>query len=405
MRLVDELKARGLIDQMTYPEELEKKLNDEKIVFYAGFDCTADSLTVGHYFLLTQMKRLQNAGHIPICLIGGGTTLVGDPSGRDEMRQLMGNDFIDHNAQRFESQLRRFLELDGTKGMVLNNRDWLTKLNFLDFVRDIGVHYNVNRMLTFDCYQNRMKDGLTFFEFSYMLMQGYDFLRLYRDHHCILQIGGSDQWSNMLGGYELVRKIEQDKVYCLTFPLLARADGVKMGKSMGGAVWLDEEKTSPYDLYQYFRNRDDSQIEQMLKALTFLPLEEIERIVKEEHINRQKEILAYEITKDIHGKEKADQAIETARSLFGGGNNLENMPSFELPKEEVKDGIGLLHLLTKSGLCSSNSEGRSLVQQGGISMDDEKIEDPRYQVSVEELEKGFILRKGKKKYLKIKLQS
>ncbi len=327
MKLVEELRARGLIDQMTYPEELEEKLNNDNVTFYVGFDCTADSLTAGHYLVITLMKRMQMAGHRPIALIGGGTTLIGDPSGRNDMRSLMSLDFINHNAECFKKQLSKFLNMDGDHGLFMNNGDW-----------------------------NRLQDGLTFFEFSYMLMQSYDFLKLYRDHDCILQVGGSDQWSNMLGGYELVRRKEDAKVYSMTIPLLVNADGVKMGKSMGNAVWLDENKTSPFDLYQYFRNVDDRDVKKFMLQLTFLSLYEIDKITSEEDINRQKEILAYEITKDVHGKEAADQAIETARKLFSGKMDLENMPAFEIEKAKIADGIGILSLMVEAGLAKSNGE-------------------------------------------------
>ncbi len=404
MKLVDELKDRGLIYQMTYPEELEQKLNEESITFYVGFDCTADSLTAGHYLVITLMKRLQMAGHKPICLIGGGTTLIGDPSGRNDMRSLMGTDFIDHNAERFKAQLSRFLNIDGVNGFFANNGDWLRNLNFLDFNREIGVHFLVNNMLNLDSYKNRLKDGLTFFEFSYMLLQSYDFLKLYRDYGCTLQVGGSDQWSNILGGYDLVRKIENANVYAMTIPLLVNADGVKMGKSMGNAIWLDEEKTSVYDLYQYFRNVDDRDVEKFLKQLTFLSLDNIDDIIKNEDINRQKEILAFEITKDIHGEEKARTAMETARSLFSGEMDLLNMPSFEIDKELIKDGIGILNLLVETGLCSSNSEARNLVKGGGVTIDDEKIDDPRATLNANRFEKDIVIKKGKKTFLKVSVK-
>lgn len=401
MKLVEELRARGLIDQMTYPEELEEKLNNDKVTFYVGFDCTADSLTAGHYLVITLMKRMQMAGHKPIAMIGGGTTLIGDPSGRNDMRALMSLDFINHNAECFKKQLSKFLNMDGDHGLFMNNGDWLRDLNFLEFVREIGTEFTVNRMLTFDCYKNRLQDGLTFFEFSYMLMQSYDFLKLYREQDCILQVGGSDQWSNMLGGYELVRRKEDAKVYSMTIPLLVNADGVKMGKSMGNAVWLDENKTSPFDLYQYFRNVDDRDVKKFMLQLTFLSLDEIDRITTEEDINRQKEILAYEITKDVHGKEAADQAIETARKLFSGKMDLENMPAFEIEKAKIADGIGILSLMVEAGLAKSNGEARKLIQGGGVSIDDEKITDPQLNLTADKFDQEFVIKKGKKTFLKI----
>ena len=334
-------------------------------------------------------------------MIGGGTTMIGDPSGRNDMRKLMSREFIDHNAECFERQLSSLLNMDGEHGIFMNNKDWLLDLNFLDFVREIGTEFSVNRMLQFDCYKTRLDKGLTFFEFSYMLMQSYDFLKLYREENCTLQVGGNDQWSNMLGGYELVRKLENATVYNMTIPLLTTADGVKMGKSMGNAIWLDKEKTSPFDFYQYFRNVDDRDVIRFMKVLTFLPLDEIERIEKEEDINRQKEILAYEITKDIHGKEEADNAINTARALFSGKINAENMPEFELDAAKAADGIGLLNLLVETGICKSNSEGRNLVKGGGISINDEKVSDPSMTVSLEELKDEIIIQKGKKTFLKV----
>lgn len=401
MKLVEELRARGLIDQMTYPEELEEILNNDKLTFYVGFDCTADSLTAGHYLVITFMKRLQQHGHRPIALIGGGTTLIGDPSGRNDMRSMMTLDFINHNAKCFKNQLSQYLNMDGEHGIFMNNGDWLRQLNFLDFVREIGTQFTVNRMLTFDCYKNRLQEGLTFFEFSYMLMQSYDFLQLYRKENCTLQVGGSDQWSNMLGGYELVRKLENDKVYILTIPLLVNADGVKMGKSMGNAVWLDENKTSPFDLYQYFRNVDDRDVKKFLLQLTFLKLDEIENITTTEDINRQKEILAYEITKDVHGEEKAKAALETARALFSGKMDLENMPSFEIESEKIANGIGILNLMVEAGLAKSNGEARKLITGGGVSIDDEKITDPQLMIEKEKFDQEFVIKKGKKTFLKI----
>lgn len=402
MTLVEELKARGFIEQMTYEDELTDKLNNSKMTFYAGFDCTADSLTVGHYLLICLFKHLQNAGHKAICMIGGGTTMIGDPSGRTDMRRLMSREFIDNNAKHFEIQLSSLLNMDGEHGIFMNNKDWLLDLNFLNFVREIGTQFSVKRMLQFDCYKNRLDQGLTFFEFSYMLMQSYDYLQLYRKHHCTLQVGGNDQWSNMLGGYELVKQMEGETVYNMTIPLLTTADGVKMGKSMGNAIWLSKEKTSPFDLYQYFRNVDDRDVIRFMKLLTFLPLNEIARIEKEEEINRQKEILAYEITKDIHGKNEADKAIKTARALFSGQINAENMPEFVLEDMEG-DEIGLLALLVKAGLCNSNSEARNLITGGGISIDNKKINDPKIRISKSELEKEIIIQKGKKVFLKVRI--
>lgn len=400
----DELVERGYFEQATYEEELRELLGKESVPFYIGFDATADSLTIGHFIQIMVMMRMQRHGHIPIALLGGGTTMVGDPSGRSDMRKVMTKETIDSNAEKFAAQLGRFLDFGVGGAIIENNANWLLDLNFLQFMREIGVHFSVNRMLQLDSYKNRMEDGLTFFEFSYMLMQSYDFLKLYKDYGCKLQMGGSDQWSNILGGYDLVRKLENDKVYGMTFKLLTTADGVKMGKSMKGAVWLDEEKTSPYDLFQYMRNIDDRDVEKFLLMLTFLPIAECKEYGKLEgaEINKGKERLAYEVTKLVHGEEKAKQALEAARSLFKDGATDENMPTIELDKTMFEEGIGILNLLTEAGITKSNGEGRRLVQQNGISINGEKATDIKRIITMDDFKNDeIIIQKGKKVYQRV----
>ena len=401
----DELIERGYFEQATYEDELKELLGREKIPFYIGFDATADSLTIGHFIQIMVMMRMQRHGHKPIALLGGGTTMIGDPSGRNDMRMLMTKETIDHNAQRFAEQFSHFLDFNEEDGArIVNNADWLLNLNFLDFMREVGVHFSVNQMLALDAYKNRMNEGLTFFEFSYILMQSYDYLKLYQDYGCKLQMGGSDQWSNILGGYDLVRKVEDDKVYAMTFKLLTTADGQKMGKSQKGAIWLDEEKTSAYELFQYMRNIDDRDVEKFLLMLTFLPTEECKRLgsLKDAEINKGKEVLAYEITKLVHGEEKATQALETSQKLFSGGGADENMPSTTLSKADFEEGKGLLALLTELGLTKSNGEARRLIQQNGIRIDDEPVTDPSKSITLEDFTDGeMVLRKGKKVYHRV----
>lgn len=400
----DELVERGYFEQATFEDELKELLGKEKVPFYIGFDATADSLTIGHFIQVMVMMRMQAHGHIPIALLGGGTTMIGDPSGRSDMRMVMTKEMIDHNAQRFYEQFQKFIDFSDGKAIIDNNANWLLNLNFLDFVRNIGVHFSVNDMLKKDAYKNRLDSGLTFFELSYMLMQSYDFLELYRKYGCKLQLGGSDQWSNILGGYDLVRKIENDKVYAMTFKLLTTADGVKMGKSQKGAIWLDENKTSPYELFQYMRNVDDRDVEKFLLMLTFLPTDECRELAshKDERINHAKEVLAFEITKLVHGETKAKEALETSKALFQKGAVDENMPSSEMTLDELKENSGLLGVLTSLGLTKSNGEARRLVQQGGISLNDEKVTDPAYSLSESDLVDGaFIIKKGKKIYHRV----
>lgn len=403
----DILSERGYLDQCTYEDELREMLGKEPVTFYVGFDATADSLTLGHFIQIRVMQHMQRAGHIPIALLGGGTTTIGDPSGKSDMRTLMDRKTIDYNANRFKEQISQFLDFSEGKGIIENNADWLLKLNFLEFVREIGVHFSVNRMLQFDCYKNRMEQGLTFFEFSYMLMQSYDFLYLYRKHHCKLEVGGSDQWSNILGGYELVRKLENDKVYAMTFKLLTTAAGIKMGKTMAGAIWLDPEKTTPYEMFQYLRNCDDRDVIKFMKLLTMLPLDKIAEYEKLEgaEINKAKEVLAYEVVKDVHGEDAAKAALEASRSLFGGEKDSEDIPATEMPAEKFAEPVGILNLMTELGLIKTNSEGRRLITQGGVSLDDEKISDPKLELTKDDFKNGeIIIRKGKKVYHKVILK-
>ena len=406
--VLDELIDRGYYEDSTNPEALREMLAQEKVPFYIGFDATADSLTVGHFIQIMVMMRMQAYGHIPIALLGGGTTMIGDPSGRSDMRTVMTKEMIDHNADCFFKQFQRFISFEDNQAIIRNNADWLLDLNFLNFMREVGVHFNVNEMIKKDAYKNRMEaGGLTFFEFAYMLLQSYDFLYLYRKDQCRLQMGGSDQWANIIGGADLIRKVEgpEAKAFGMTFKLLTTADGVKMGKSMKGAVWLDENKTSPYELFQYMRNVDDRDVKKFLLQLTFLPKKECEELGShsDERINRSKEILAFEVTKLVHGEEKAQEAMETARSLFSQGANHENMPTAEIDLEG-EDRIGILNLLTQAGLTKSNGEARRLVSQGGISLNDEKVTDPQLEVNKTSLEEGLTLRKGKKVFIRLILK-
>lgn len=403
----DVLEERGFIDSVTDEENLRELLAKEKIKFYIGFDATADSLTLGHFLQIRVMQHMQRAGHIPVALLGGGTTSIGDPSGKNDMRKLMTRETIDHNAACFKEQISRFLDFSDGKGLILNNADWLLDLNFLEFMRTIGVHFSVNRMLTFDCYKNRMEKGLTFFEFSYMLMQSYDFLHLYRNYKVKLELGGSDQWSNIIGGYELVRKLEDDKVYGMTFKLLITANGIKMGKTEKGAVWLSKEKTSPYEMFQYLRNTDDRDVIKFLKLLTLLDLKEIEKYEKLEgqELNKAKELLAYEVVKDVHGKEEADKALKASKEMFGGEGSAENIPTSQMDRAKFKEGVGILNLLNEIGFAKTNSEARRLINQGGISLGDEKITDPAIIIKEKDFKNDeIILKKGKKLYHKITIK-
>lgn len=400
----DELMKRGYTDDVNFPDELKELLGKEKVKFYIGFDATADSLTLGHYLTIMAMKRMQNHGHIPVVLMGGGTTMIGDPSGRDDMRKLMTEEFIDHNIECFMAQMRKFIDFSEERAIMDNNKHWLLDLNFVKFMREIGVHFNVNRMLSFDIYKNRMEEGLTFFEMGYMLLQSYDFLELYRRHGVRLQMGGADQWANMLYGTELINKAEGERAYCLTFKLLTTHDGQKMGKSMKGAIFLDKEKTSPYEMFQYLRNIDDHDVKPFLNLLTMLPDSEVEKLssLKGSEINKAKEVLAYEVVKDVHGKEEADKALEASYALFKGEGSMENIPEKEFQRAKIEEGIGLLNLLTELELTKSNGEARRLIEQGGIFIDGEKITDYKLTLTLNHFKDDQILiQKGKKTYLRV----
>ena len=402
----DVLKERGYIDQVTHEEDLKELLSNESVPFYIGFDATADSLTLGHFLQIMVMMHMQKHGHKPIALLGGGTTMIGDPSAKADMRKIMTKETIDYNASKFAEQLTKFIDFSEDRATIVNNADWLLDLNFVDFMREIGVHFTVNRMLTFDCYKNRLEQGLTFFEFGYMLMQSYDFLHLYRNHGCKLQLGGSDQWSNMLGGYELVRKIEQDKVYSMTFKLLSTASGIKMGKTEAGTIWLDPAKTPPYELYQYMRNVDDRDVEKFLALLTFLPMDEVKKLgaLEGAEINKAKEVLAFEVTKAIHGEGEAKKSELAAKSLFSGSADEGAIPFTEMDKSIFENGIGILDLLKDLGLTKSNGEGRRLVEQGGISIDDIKVEGIDKTVTIDDFKENKILiKKGKKVYHQVRI--
>ena len=406
MTIYDELKARGLIAQVTDEEEIKEVINNGKATFYIGFDCTADSLTAGHFMALTLMKRLQQAGNRPIALIGGGTTMIGDPSGRTDMRKMLTKEDIDHNAECFKRQMERFIEFGEGKALMLNNADWLLDLNYIELLREVGPCFSVNNMLRAECYKQRMEKGLSFLEFNYMIMQSYDFYHLFQNYGCNMEFGGDDQWSNMLGGTELIRRKLGKDAYAMTITLLTDSQGKKMGKTAGNAVWLDPNKTSPFEFYQYWRNVGDADVLKCIRMLTFLPLEQIDEMDhwEGEQLNKAKEILAYELTKMVHGEEEAEKAQATARGLFSGAADHENMPSTKLDAELVKDGgVGLLAAMVAAGLCGSNREARQLVQQGGVLVDGEKITDPKAVLTVDALNKGVVIKKGKKVYHKVTL--
>ena len=402
MTLYDELVARGLIAQVTNEDEIKEMINNGKATFYIGFDCTADSLTAGHFMALTLMKRLQMAGNKPIALIGGGTTMIGDPSGRTDMRKMLTKEDIDHNAECFRKQMERFIEFGEGKAQMVNNADWLLDLNYVDLLREVGACFSVNNMLRAECYKQRMERGLSFFEFNYMIMQSYDFYYLFQHYGCNMQFGGNDQWSNMLGGTELIRKKLGQDAHAMTITLLTDSQGNKMGKTAGNAVWLDANKTSPYDFYQYWRNVGDADVLKCIRMLTFLPLSQIEEMAKWEgsQLNQAKEILAYELTKMVHGTEEADKAQNAARAVFSAGAAAD-MPSTEIPADALTDGaIGILTLMVQCGLAKSNGEARRLVQQGGVFLGEEKVTDPARAVTAEELKAGAVIRKGKKVFHK-----
>ena len=406
MTIYDELKARGLIAQVTDEDEIKELINNGKATFYIGFDCTADSLTAGHFMALTLMKRLQQAGNRPIALIGGGTTMIGDPSGRTDMRKMLTKEDIDHNAECFKRQMERFIEFGEGKALMLNNADWLLDLNYIELLREVGPCFSVNNMLRAECYKQRMEKGLSFLEFNYMIMQSYDFYHLFQNYGCNMEFGGDDQWSNMLGGTELIRRKLGKDAYAMTITLLTDSQGKKMGKTAGNAVWLDPNKTSPFEFYQYWRNVGDADVLKCIRMLTFLPLEQIDEMDhwEGEQLNKAKEILAYELTKMVHGEEEAEKAQSAARGLFSGAADHEHMPSTALDAALVKDGaVGLLAAMVAAGLCGSNREARQLVQQGGVLVDGEKVTDPKAVLTVDALSKGVVIKKGKKVYHKVTL--
>ena len=408
MQIYEELVARGLIAQVTNEEEIKKMVNEGKAVFYIGFDPTADSLHVGHFMALCLMKRLQMAGNKPIALIGGGTGMIGDPSGRSDMRTMMTPEIIQHNCDCFKKQMSRFIDFSEGKAMMVNNAEWLMSLNYIEFLREVGPHFSVNNMLRAECYKQRMEKGLSFLEFNYMIMQSYDFYELFKRYGCNMQFGGDDQWSNMLGGTELIRRKLGKDAHAMTITLLLNSEGKKMGKTQSGAVWLDPEKTSPFDFYQYWRNVGDSDVLKCLRMLTFLPLEQIDEMDQWEgsQLNQAKEILAFELTKLVHGEEEASKAQEGARALFAAGASTENMPTFELSEEDFTDGtIDILSILNKSGLAASRSEGRRNVEQGGVSVDGNPVKDIKAVYSREQFAgDGVVVKRGKKNFKKIILK-
>ncbi len=406
MQIYEELVARGLIAQVTNEEEIREWINNGKATFYIGFDCTADSLTAGHFMALTLMKRLQMAGNKPIALIGGGTTMIGDPSGRTDMRKMLTKEDIDYNAACFKRQMEKFIEFGEGKARMLNNADWLLDLNYVELLREVGACFSVNNMLRADCYKQRMEKGLSFLEFNYMIMQSYDFYYMFQHYDCNMQFGGNDQWSNMLGGTELIRRKLGKDAHCMTITLLTDSQGNKMGKTAGNAVWLDPNKTSPYDFYQYWRNVDDADVMKCIRMLTFLPLEQIDEMDRWEggRINEAKEVLAYELTKMVHGEEEAEKAQSAARALFSGAVDAADMPATVLDSALIQDGkVTVLDLLVAAKLAPSKGEGRRLVQQGGISIDGEKVADPTASVDVARLQEGIVIKKGKKVYHKVSL--
>lgn len=405
MSVLNVLKERGFVHQMTHEDEIAELLEKEKITFYIGFDPTADSLHVGHFLGMMVMAHMQRAGHRPVCLIGGGTAMVGDPSGKTDMRKMMTLEVIQQNGECFKKQMRQFIDFTDGKALMLNNADWLLKLNYVDLLRTIGVHFSVNRMLTADCFKQRLERGLSFLEFNYMVMQAYDFLELHRQCGCIMQMGGADQWSNILAGADLIRRKESKPAFGLTFTLLTTSDGRKMGKTEKGAVWLDPEKTSPYDFYQYWRNVDDADVEKCLCLLTFLPMDEVRRLsgLKDKEINEAKKVLAYEVTKLVHGLEEADRARQAAEALFGTGGALDNAPTVTIARSLV--GTKLIDIMASTGIVATKSDGRRLIQQGGLHVGEHKVVDFEFLLTEELFENGSVLiRKGKKGYHRIVME-
>ncbi len=407
MQIYEELVARGLIAQVTNEEEIKKMVNEGKAVFYIGFDPTADSLHVGHFMALCLMKRLQMAGNKPIALIGGGTGMIGDPSGRTDMRKMMTPETIQHNCDCFKKQMSRFIDFSDGKALMVNNAEWLMDLNYIEFLREVGPHFSVNNMLRAECYKQRMEKGLSFLEFNYMIMQSYDFYELFQRYGCNMQFGGDDQWSNMLGGTELIRRKLGKDAHAMTITLLLNSEGKKMGKTQSGAVWLDPEKTSPYEFYQYWRNVGDADVLKCLRMLTFLPLEQIDEMDRWEgsQLNQAKEILAYELTKLVHGEEDANKAQDAAKALFGAGNSSENIPTFRLSDEDFTDGtIDLISILQKSGLAATRSEARRNIEQGGVSVDGQQVKDVKAVYAREQFEgDGLMVKRGKKNFKKVTL--
>ncbi len=408
MTVFEELQRRGLIAQSTHLDKIEELLNREKVTFYIGFDATADSLHVGHFLQLVVMSHLQKAGHRPIALLGTGTTMIGDPTGKSDMRRMMTPEEINHNAECFKRQMSKFIDFSDGKALMVKNGDWLLNFKYIDFIRDVGVHFSVNKMLQAECFKSRMERGLSFMEFNYMLLQSYDFLHLYQNYGCKLELGGDDQWSNILQGVDLVRRVEAEEVYGMTFTLLTTREGKKMGKTEKGALWLDPEKTSPYDFFQYWRNVNDEDVINCMKLITFVPIEEIEAMehLTGSELNPVKERLAFEVTKLVHGEEEARKALDASRALFSSKSNTDDMPTTELTADEFSDGgIGILDLMVKTALCPSKGEARRLVQQGGVSVNDKKVAAPTEMVLQEAFQDGFIIvRKGKKVYHKVVLK-
>lgn len=402
----EELKSRDLIKQIAFEDEFEKLAKEEKFSVYLGIDPTADSIHIGHFMPLMIMSYFQKHGHRPILLMGGGTALIGDPSGKSDMRKMLTKEDIDNNVEKIKKQVSKFVSFEGDNAaIIVNNADWILNLNYMDFIRTYGVHFNVNRMLDAECFKMRMEKGLTFFELNYMLMQSYDFLKLFETENCRVQIGGDDQWSNMLAGVDLIRKIHKSGSFCVTCPLLLNSDGTKMGKTVKGALWLDPEKTTPYEFYQYWRNIEDASVNQVLRSLTYLPMDEVNRLsrLKDEHINEAKKIAAFEITKLIHGEEEAIKAKQTAEELFENRQNADNMPTVEIAKDSFVDGtIGLLDVMVLANVAKSKGEGKTLISGGGVSLDDEKVLDVFKKLTLEDFEKGYVvLKKGKKVFIKL----
>ncbi|NLY47622.1 MAG: tyrosine--tRNA ligase [Clostridiales bacterium] len=404
----DILMERGFIEQCTHEDEVRELLGKESVTFYIGFDATADSLTAGHFVTIMAMMHMQRAGHRPIALLGGGTTMIGDPSGKSDMRQLMTRETIDYNANRFKEQLSKFIDFSDDKAILANNADWLLDLNYIEFLREIGIHFSVNKMIAAEAYRQRMERGLTFFEFNYMLMQAYDFWKLNKLYNCVLQLGGNDQWSNIISGVELIRRKEQKPAYGLTFKLLTTSDGVKMGKTVKGALWLDPNKTSPYEFFQYWRNIEDVKVEECLALLTFLPMDEVRRLgaLKDAEINYAKEVLAYEVTKIVHGEEEAVKAREASRALFGGGGKSEDIPTTTYPAARFAEGIDIITMMCDAKLATTRSDARRTIQQGGVSVNNKKVESFDLVLTDKDFDSdgSILIRKGKKSYHRFKAE-